>query len=291
MKLRPMRESLQSQSLPPPRSTVAQGLVGKLRTTLEMIKFEHSIFALPFALVGAMITRRRRETVALFVFLLVLLLLQMDSWMLQWPRSIFVHLVPWADPERLAYLDWFPLVALAGIAVDRIADFRQVAERSRFLVLSVGAAAVATPGLLYGPQLLAFGNVHLAGVSDSDVSAISELHNVVPQGDLILTDGIADGGAWIPLLSNNQSLLSEAWQDESAAPQIEKALRDLCGSNADAELSALGIKWVYLGPKLTDIDHYADRSCLGGTPQLRAVSLPGVSTSTGPWLFEVTSPA
>ena len=37
---------------------MAQGLTGKLRTTLEMIKFEHSIFALPFALVGAMLAVR-----------------------------------------------------------------------------------------------------------------------------------------------------------------------------------------------------------------------------------------
>jgi len=35
-------------SLPP-----ASGFLGRLRTTLEMIKFEHSIFALPFALTGA----------------------------------------------------------------------------------------------------------------------------------------------------------------------------------------------------------------------------------------------
>ena len=50
-----MGESLHSQSLPPAPSGIAQGLAGKLRTTLEMIKFEHSIFALPFALVGAML--------------------------------------------------------------------------------------------------------------------------------------------------------------------------------------------------------------------------------------------
>ena len=31
---------------------------GKIRTTLEMIKFEHSIFALPFALTGAMLAER-----------------------------------------------------------------------------------------------------------------------------------------------------------------------------------------------------------------------------------------
>ena len=35
-----------------------RGLIAKLRTTLEMIKFEHSIFALPFALTGAMLAVR-----------------------------------------------------------------------------------------------------------------------------------------------------------------------------------------------------------------------------------------
>jgi 4-hydroxybenzoate polyprenyltransferase len=53
-----MSGTLQSESVPPASSGVAQGLVGKLRTTLEMIKFEHSVFALPFALVGAMLAVR-----------------------------------------------------------------------------------------------------------------------------------------------------------------------------------------------------------------------------------------
>ena len=34
------------------------GLIGKTRTVLEMIKFEHSVFALPFALTGAMLAVR-----------------------------------------------------------------------------------------------------------------------------------------------------------------------------------------------------------------------------------------
>src|SRR5271167_4567462 len=34
------------------------GILTKVRTTLEMIKFEHSIFALPFALIGALLARR-----------------------------------------------------------------------------------------------------------------------------------------------------------------------------------------------------------------------------------------
>jgi len=39
----------------PPASN---GLIAKLRTTLEMIKFEHSVFALPFALTGALLAVR-----------------------------------------------------------------------------------------------------------------------------------------------------------------------------------------------------------------------------------------
>ena len=39
----------------PGGAPTARGLIAKLRTTLEMIKFEHSIFALPFALTGAML--------------------------------------------------------------------------------------------------------------------------------------------------------------------------------------------------------------------------------------------
>jgi hypothetical protein len=53
-----MGGSLQSESLPPAPAGIPQGLAGKLRTTLEMIKFEHSIFALPLALVGAMLAVR-----------------------------------------------------------------------------------------------------------------------------------------------------------------------------------------------------------------------------------------
>jgi 4-hydroxybenzoate polyprenyltransferase len=50
-----MNENLNSDHPPGGDSGKAMGLAGKLRTTLEMIKFEHSIFALPFALVGAML--------------------------------------------------------------------------------------------------------------------------------------------------------------------------------------------------------------------------------------------
>ena len=40
----------------------ASGMVAKLRLTLEMIKFEHSVFALPFALTGALLARRGLPT-------------------------------------------------------------------------------------------------------------------------------------------------------------------------------------------------------------------------------------
>jgi len=49
----------------------APGLIAKLRTTLEMIKFEHSIFALPFALTGALLAVRGWPTWRQIVWLIV----------------------------------------------------------------------------------------------------------------------------------------------------------------------------------------------------------------------------
>jgi 4-hydroxybenzoate polyprenyltransferase len=53
-----MSETPPSESLPPAAPGAAQSAVAKLRTTLEMIKFEHSVFALPFALVAGMLAVR-----------------------------------------------------------------------------------------------------------------------------------------------------------------------------------------------------------------------------------------
>jgi len=50
--------SERSISTGPSGAPSSKGLIDKLRTTLEMIKFEHSIFALPFALTGAMLAVR-----------------------------------------------------------------------------------------------------------------------------------------------------------------------------------------------------------------------------------------
>jgi 4-hydroxybenzoate polyprenyltransferase len=54
-----MNPAASDNSSVPPR---AAGLAAKFRVTLEMIKFEHSIFALPFALTGAMLARRGLPT-------------------------------------------------------------------------------------------------------------------------------------------------------------------------------------------------------------------------------------
>jgi len=44
------------------RSLAAPGFFAKVRLTLDMIKFEHSVFALPFALTGALLARRGLPT-------------------------------------------------------------------------------------------------------------------------------------------------------------------------------------------------------------------------------------
>jgi 4-hydroxybenzoate polyprenyltransferase len=47
--------AISKRAATPPGNTPAAGIFSKFRTTLEMIKFEHSVFALPFALAGAML--------------------------------------------------------------------------------------------------------------------------------------------------------------------------------------------------------------------------------------------
>ena len=41
-----------------PAYTAPSAILTKIRLTLEMIKFEHSVFALPFALTGALLAIR-----------------------------------------------------------------------------------------------------------------------------------------------------------------------------------------------------------------------------------------
>jgi 4-hydroxybenzoate polyprenyltransferase len=53
-----MGQNLNSLPQPAGPGDAAAGLLGKVRTTLDMIKFEHSIFALPFALTGALLAVR-----------------------------------------------------------------------------------------------------------------------------------------------------------------------------------------------------------------------------------------
>jgi len=56
-----MAEKFKGEALPqtvPPRTAPLAGLRAKVRLTLEMIKFEHSVFALPFALTGALLAAR-----------------------------------------------------------------------------------------------------------------------------------------------------------------------------------------------------------------------------------------
>jgi 4-hydroxybenzoate polyprenyltransferase len=58
-----MDENPQNSVMTPQASRGASaGLLAKTRVTLEMIKFEHSVFALPFALTGALLARRGLPT-------------------------------------------------------------------------------------------------------------------------------------------------------------------------------------------------------------------------------------
>ena len=242
--------------------------------------------AAPAAIVGFVAARRQRVAMAFGLLAVVLLVLQFDAWMWQWPRSLYRSFVPWDDPERLVYLTWFVIAPLAALGVLFLAEgIRSSASRRRLATLIL-AAAVVIPGLTSGATLIPFAQMHLVAVDDTEAAAVVAVGHAVPPDELVLTDGIADSGAWIPVLTRDQVLLNTTWQDTSAAGRIEDVLRDLCAPGAAAELRALHVQWVFLGTHLIDAVHYVDRSCLGGTAVLRPVAIPGGGTD-GPWLFRV----
>ena len=66
------------------------GLIGKTRTTLEMIKWEHSIFALPFALTAAILAAQGLPTLRTLLWILVAMVTA---------RSCAMAFNRWADAD------------------------------------------------------------------------------------------------------------------------------------------------------------------------------------------------
>lgn len=68
----------------------ASSITGNLRTTLEMIKWEHSVFALPFALTGAMLAARGVPPLRILFWIIVCMVAA---------RSAAMAFNRWADAE------------------------------------------------------------------------------------------------------------------------------------------------------------------------------------------------
>jgi hypothetical protein len=204
--------------------------------------------------------------------------------MWQWPRVIYRHLVPWDDPERLVYLQWYTLAGLASVCIVEVAK-RLTNRRLGSVSTAIVALLVSGSGVISGTALIPYAKSDLTGITARDVTVVSHVGDAVPRDQLILTDGLSDSGAWIPLLTGNQTLLTQAWPDNSAAPRIERALQNLCAPGSAAELHSLHVQWVFLGTHVTGA-HYADRSCPAGTSGLEELVIKGWSPQ-GPHLYRV----
>jgi len=90
-------------------------MAGRIRTVLEMIKFEHSVFALPFALVGALLAARFSRH--------------------SWPT---LHQILWIVVAMVA-------ARSAAMTINRIVDLRYDKEnpRTRMRALPTGALSVS----------------------------------------------------------------------------------------------------------------------------------------------------
>jgi hypothetical protein len=249
-------------------------------------------FALPCLAVAALVLAWRRSSVQAFLGLgIVLLALQVDAWGWQWPARALSAVFPWSTAERLLYLDWFVLAPLGAIGVAALATWlasvRRQPQTARALAV-IGLTIVVLPVIGLAPAMLAHAEGYQMALTPADEEALRHLDGIVPSTALILTDGTADGGAWITTLTNDSTLLSKDWAGTTADADIQAALRGLCSAGTAARLEHFGVTWVYLGVHVATADGLADRTCPGGTAELEFVRLPGAGAE-GPWLYRVVT--
>ncbi len=258
----------------------------------DLISFPHDWILPALAVAGVVLAWRRRETRILLALGILLLVCQADAWGWQVPAPLLARAYPWPSPDRLIGLDWFVIPPLAALAVAELAGRlrARVPEAQRRLPWLLGGAAVlaaALPALTFSPGMLQRAHTAQTAITQADLTAFPQVRQHVPVGSLVLTDGIADGGAWLPILGLRDTLLRKEWNHNSAAAEVSDALRELCAPGEAARLQALGVAWVYLGPDPAASAGLADRSCAAtGTSELRPVPLGG-ATPDGPWLLHV----
>lgn len=255
-------------------------VAGTLTTTVHDL-------TLPLLAAVALVLAWRQRPTRLFAALgVILLALQLDAWGWQVPQHALTAVFPWSSPERLLYLDWYVLAPLAAIGVEVIV-VRLTGQLRRPVSIPVVAAAVCTLAVLpvatVAPHLISDTQRNGLWLSDANRQALTSLDRVIPDGDLVLTDGTSDTGAWIPVLTHRDTLLHKDWDLNSAADSVRIALQSLCSAGSAERLHRLRVRWVYLDAGSVGV---ADRSCLAGSPDLEAVTLP-VAGAAGPWLLHV----
>jgi hypothetical protein len=255
--------------------------------------FPHDWILPGLALVALPLAWRRLPTRVFALLGGLALLIQLDAWGWQVPERVLVAVYPWPSPDRLVALDWYVIPPLAAIAIVALSErLRGPAGPKREgwsvrsgLFATVVAAVAVAPALSFAPGMLEHAHQAQTGLTTADLAAFPTVERIVPPGQLILTDGIADGGGWLSILTGRDTLLHKEWNHVSSAPEVRTALQDLCRPGTSERLRGLGVQWVYLGPKPAASTGYADRSCAAvGTAELRPVSLPDAGPQ-GPWLL------
>jgi len=157
-------------------ATALGKMTGNLRTTLEMIKWEHSIFALPFALTGAMLAARGLPAWRVLFWIVVCMVAA---------RSAAMAFNRWADAELDRANPRTAMRAIpAGLLTRRFTAGFTLAASAIFIF---GASQLNRLTLILSPVALA------VVLSYSYAKRFTRLSHVV----LGLALGIAPSAAWI----------------------------------------------------------------------------------------------
>jgi hypothetical protein len=237
----------------------------------------------------------RREARWLIVALAIPLLCILDILGPELLHRLWIAIYPWSVEDRLLGLEFFVVPIIAGVGavaiIDAIGRLMPSApnHRVRVLTLALGgivALGAVAEGVAGSSATLSWQLGINQHVSSHDVSVIHSMAAILPEGAVVLNDGVTDDGEWITALTPDVEAEPKSYAGLYPNDWRVTALADACTDPAEAQKALAGVQAVFVGTnQMRGAAHPWTVACIARIPGLRLVA----GSPSGPAAFAVTA--
>jgi hypothetical protein len=233
--------------------------------------------------IAALMERRLRWALVAHAVLLACLVDVLSTGLL---RRLWVALYPWSVQDRLPAVQYWVvplLMALGVVWLGSRLSLGLAGSRARAGALFLGvvalvACAVDAP---HDAKVYSASVQERGVVTADDRSVIDRLSRRLPAGSVVLTDGIADSGQWLAVLSMDIPYYTSNYvKDHPNDPRLV-ALEDACAHPVAAAAMLQGVDAVFVGSRhIYRPQHPWSAACIASIPGLETVATAGSGDGT-----------